>query len=144
MSNILETKEKVQRHLSEFVGGLELLPDGRLAFEYQSTKLVVAVNGNDSGTWAIFTAPVGFEVPTSPELFKWIALNTGNYLFGHLECLVQSEDDPTATIIFSHTLLADYLDAEELRRAVTAVVTTADDLDDDVVARFGGKRYADT
>lgn len=146
MSGVLAAKDKVQRYLSDFVGSVDLLPDGRLAFEYGSTRLFVRVDGRGDPeyTFAIFTAPVAIDVPTSPELFKWLAVNSGNYLFGHLECLMESENDETCTVIFTHTLLTDYLDAEELRRAVGVVVFTADELDDEFVAKFGGKRFTDS
>ena len=45
--------------------------------------------------------------------------------------------------MFSHTLLGDYLDPEELRSAIGAVATTGNDLDDEVQDRFGGERWAD-
>ncbi len=50
-------------------------------------------------------------------------------------------DWPTSP--WTHTLLGDYLDEEELHNAVGAVVTTADRLDDELQSRFGGKRSED-
>ena len=146
MTNLLEAKAKVQQYLIDQVGTIELMADGRMAFDSGSTRLFVRVNQREEAgyTYAIVTAPITIEVPTSPELFKWVALNTDQYLFGHIGCSVESDDAATATIVFTHTLLVDYLDAEELRRAVSAVVSTADDLDDEVVAKFGGKRYTDS
>jgi hypothetical protein len=146
MSALYEAKEKLQNYLTDFVGSIDLLPDGRLGFEQGSTKLFVRVGENDAKEWryAIFTAPLALNVPTSPELFKWVALHTGDYIFGHIECIIDNEDAPTATLIYSHTLLLDYLDAEEVRRATSAVVFTADGLDDEVVAKFGGVRYTDS
>ena len=146
MSNLVEMKARVQQLLIDHVGTIELLSDGRFAFGVGSTRLFVRVNQREGAdyVYAILTAPITFDVPTSPELFKWVALNADQYLFGHIGVAIDSEDAPTATIVFTHTLLVDYLDADELRRAVNAVTSTADELDDEVVAKFGGKRYQDS
>ena len=145
MSNLLEMKAKVQQMLIDHVGTIRIVPDGRFAFEVGSTNVFVRVNQPESAayTYAILTAPITIGVPTTPELFKWVALNTDGYLFGHIGVAIDNEDAPTATLVFTHTLLVDYLDAEELRRAVSAVSASADELDDVVVGTFGGKRYED-
>ena len=146
MSNLLEVKDKVQRHLVELVGDIQLLPDGRFAFNFHSTRLFIRVSESDNqdATFVVLTAPIVIGAPTSPALFEWVARETGQYLFGHIECSFNDDEPNVATLVFSHTLLGDFLDAEELRRAVIAVVNTADDLDEDVVARFGGKRFEDS
>ena len=45
--------------------------------------------------------------------------------------------------MFDHALLGDFLDPDELIGAVRDHVHTADELDDIVHDRFGGKRYTD-
>ena len=57
--------------------------------------------------------------------------------------MVDNEDGTSCFVAFDHTLLADYLDPEELVQAVVAVAVTADDVDDTVHDKFGGKRYTD-
>ena len=42
---------------------------------------------------------------------------------------------------FSQRLLGDYLDEEELTHTVVAIAGTADILDDELQAKFGGKRF---
>jgi hypothetical protein len=46
-------------------------------------------------------------------------------------------------VFFEHTILGGTCDKEELNSSVTAVVATADRYDDELVARFGGKRGLD-
>ena len=95
MSNLLEVKDKVQRHLIELVGDIQLLPDGRFAFNFHSTRLFIRVSESDSqdATFVVLTAPIVIGVPTSPALFEWVARETGQYLFGHIECSI-NDDEP--------------------------------------------------
>ena len=44
---------------------------------------------------------------------------------------------------FEHVVLGDDLDPGELETAIEIVATTADGHDDELAARFGGRRYAD-
>lgn len=46
-------------------------------------------------------------------------------------------------VFFSHTLLGHKLDRKNLLTAIGAVATTADDYDDRIVSKFGGKRALD-
>jgi hypothetical protein len=139
---LLVLKDKVQRYLTELVGTVEVAPDGALTLQVGSTRVFVRSLpwGEDKTTVGV-SCPVLMGVKASPELFEHVATHSDDYLFGHLSA--QRADDGTVTVTFTHTLLGDYLDPEELKVAVGAVVTTADQIDDDLKARFGGTRFHD-
>ncbi len=84
-------------------------------------------------------AQVVTEVPPSDDLFRYIAIEGGRYTFGQLSA--KERDDGTLTVIFAHSLLGNYLDPQELEAAVGAVLWTANELDDEIRSRFGGKRF---
>jgi len=46
-------------------------------------------------------------------------------------------------VVFSHTIVGSTMDPEELWTMVLAVINTADDYDDQIVARWGGVRAID-
>ncbi|THB65636.1 MAG: hypothetical protein D6E12_12150 [Desulfovibrio sp.] len=46
-------------------------------------------------------------------------------------------------ILLTHSLLGDFLDPEELQTSVLVMAYTADDLDEELQAKFGGKRWVD-
>jgi hypothetical protein len=73
-------------------------------------------------------------VPRSPELYHWIAVHRAE--IGQFS--VVDEDDGSATIEFSRTLIAEFLTPAELRLTVVAVAFTSDRFDDELAARFGG------
>ena len=57
--------------------------------------------------------------------------------------IIENKENGTCFLQFDHTIMGDYLDPAELVTAVGAVMYTADDLDEIVHERFGGKRYTD-
>ena len=89
------------------------------------------------------SSPILWSVPPTPQLFEWIAREGGRYYFGHVQAADDVRDQGKVFLSMNHTLLGDYLDEEELAAAMYAVLNTADQLDDELKNRFGGKRWAD-
>jgi hypothetical protein len=141
--HVLLLKDKVQRYLADMVGAVQLTPDGAYSFQAGSAQVFVRCMqwGTGDRTLVSIVCPVLFGAARSPELYEHVALHADDYLFGHLSATYQ--DDGTVSVFFTHTLLGDYLDPEELKQAVGGVVTTANTLDDDLKTRFGGSRFHD-
>ena len=140
-----EVRELVQRELTKLVGRIELDEDGDFSFTYDSARVFVGVKpyelkkGVQSAVVSIFSI-TNVDVPVSAELYRYLALRSGDYLFGSLSAV---ENGSTARIIFKHTLLGDYLDPDEIEAAVILVAFSADDVDDEIVKNFGGARFTD-
>ena len=64
---------------------------------------------------------------------------TGKLLFGSLQLM---EDGPA--LVLGYTLLGEFLNRTELEVAIAAVGATADDYDDVIKARFGGRTFAES
>lgn len=142
MPTLLELRDQVQRILSEGVGSLEVGPEGVLTFRHQSTRVFVNCREQDldegrTRSLVFITAPILIGVPPTPDLFEYVATNADNWMFGHLSA---HPSDSAIDILMTHTLLGDYLDAEELRTAAFGIALTANDLDDELQQRFGGTR----
>lgn len=131
-------KEKVQRYLLEVLNTVSIDRDGDFTFRHGSTQLFISVQPfGDSSASVRIVAPIISEAPASPELFKFIACE-GSYRFGHLAC---QEQDGKVSILFNHSLLGDFLDPDELKLAVFLMARTADELDDEIVKKFGGRPF---
>ena len=78
----------------------------------------------------------------SNELYKWVATEGADFFYGHCKVLNYG-DDGQVQVIFEITIAGDTIDPGELKQALLAVATTADDLDDELKAKFGGKRVED-
>lgn len=139
MSAIVEaTRGKVQKYLTESLGSVSVDQDGDFGIPYGSTVAFVSVNdafGEHAvvDVWAIVLR----DVPLTPELFRFVA--NKDYRFGDL--IVRRNENGLGRVIFSQGILGDFLDPEELRLAVSAVAVTADELDDEMQARFGGRKF---
>lgn len=145
MTSLLELRDKVQRSLAEGVGSLEVRPDGMLTFRNDSARVFVRcteqqLSEDRTRTLVTITAPLVWNVPATPDLFEYVAFNADNWFFGHLS--VETADEGGGVNVFmTHTLLGDYLDAEELRSAAFGIAVAADEIDDEIKSKFGGERF---
>lgn len=134
-----QARAKVQEYLSQF-DDVEIDADGNCSLRYGSALVEVDVQTFDQDSAAVvIKAACVTGATSSPELFEHIATGGGGAEFGHLSAT--KESDGTITINFSHSMLSDYLNPAELRMVVIAVAYTADQLDDGLAAKFGGKVY---
>ena len=140
---------KVQRMLSGAFNDVRLTKDGGFALPMGSTVVYVEIKewtpdteGNPRSLVYLWS-PLAREVPVTPDLFEWVATEGRSKWFGGV-AIRKNEDGKTAFITYDHTLLGNFLDPDELSTAAAMVGWTADDLDDMVTTKFGGKRYTDS
>ena len=112
--------------------------DGDFNFRHGSVQVYVRVQAlGDNSTYLSVWAPTNADVPVTPELYKYI-VDQNHFRFGHLVCY---EKDGAATISFTHQLLGDFLDPEELKVAASWWRRRPEDLDDQIKAKFGGRIF---
>ena len=116
------------------------LIDGGFQVPFDSTAVNINVLAQESRTLVQLYVPLLRQLPPSPQLFEYVATEGQAYFFGHCRYI---RDIDGGLLVFEHTLLGDYLDADELHSAVAALASTGNDLDDDLQKRFGGKRFVD-
>lgn len=140
MSNAAEVSKKVQRLLVD--GGItaRLIEDG-FQVEYESTAVNIQIVDQQDRTLIQMSAVILRQVPPTPELFHWIATKGQEFYFGHFHALEMPDD--TVLILQEHTLLGDYLDAEEFHGALGALAVEGNRHDDELKNMFGGKRFID-
>jgi hypothetical protein len=145
------TMMKVQRLLTGPMG-LRVTLEGNgisVSFTDASTRVRVTVQDwgknkdGDPSSLVQLTCPILWEVEPVPALYEWIARQGGTYYFGHVVAFDDSTSPGKVFLMMSHTLLGDYLDEGELSATLYAILGTADQLDDELKEKFGGKRLAD-
>jgi len=148
MATVEATTQKVQRILAEEYNDVRLRKNGGFLVPGGSTAAFVEIqewtpdkDGNPR-TLVYIWAPLGREVKPTEDLYHWAAVDGQQFRLGTVTVL-DEKDAGTCFIQFDHTIMGDYLDPAELTTAVGAVLWTADDLDETVHDRFGGKRYTD-
>jgi hypothetical protein len=142
---------KVQRLLTGPLG-LRIQLEGDLIgvrFNDVSTQIHIRVidwgknRDGEPQTLVRVSAPLLRGVQPSPALYEYLAREAPNYWFGNIRVWDDEETKGMVSMTFGHTLLGDFLDEEELRVAVSRVLNSADELDDELQKRFGGKRWTD-
>jgi type III secretion system-like peptide-binding chaperone len=135
--NISATRDAVASMLANLVGRVELAATGDLSFPFESTRIFINVRqfGDSSAVVNVF-AITNVDLEPSPQLYEFVATHSGDWVMGHLALDVT---DGRGTLVLRHTLLADYLDEPELSNAVRAIAFTADEIDNELKAKFGGR-----
>jgi hypothetical protein len=145
------TMMKVQRLLTGPMGLRVTLQDNSISVSFtdSSTRVNIGVQewgknkDGDPSSLVQLSCPILWEVDPAPALYEWISKQGGRYFFGHVVAYDDNNAPGKLFLMMAHTLLGDYLDEEELSAALYAMLGTADQLDDELKGKFGGKRLAD-
>ena len=156
--NLLLVRDKVQRFSKQFFNVVQLDDDGDLSIPYESTHLYISCSELDqsspelnefrreneiSTTLVNIWALVLREVKGTPELFKWIATEGQTFYYGRFAARELPDAPGKYVLIFEYNLAGDNLDPGELKGALASIGFTADNEDDALKARFGGKTVED-
>jgi hypothetical protein len=134
-----QTYDKVKGYLREIFGEMavprEDAPMFGISLGSAFAQVLVAPWGEDEAV-VVSRAYVVHHVEIDGELAMFLVRANGQMRFGAFG----ADED---TVFFQHAILGTTLDKGELRSSVLAVVRTADDYDDRIVAQFGGQRALD-
>jgi hypothetical protein len=148
LATVDETAQKVQRILIAEFNDVRLTKGGGFSVPLGSSTAFVdfvewaADKEGNPRTLVRIWAPLGRDVTPTPELYRWAATDGQNLWFGRV-AVREGKDGGPALVVIDHTLLGDYVDPEEVVSAVVGVMSSADEMDEIVHDRFGGKRYTD-
>ena len=140
MAGVDAVRNKVQRILANEFGSVEIDNKGRFVIKHESSVTFIDVEEWSDNTIVSLTCPMLTEVEITPELTRWIAVDGQNFIFGNTS-LSPDENGTTGWVFFEHNLLGDDLDEPELIRAVVGVVVSANNLDNELRDKFGGRLF---
>jgi hypothetical protein len=151
MATVDQTMMKVQRLLT---GPMNLRIDLQgdtigVRFSDASTQIHIRVldwGKNKDGeprTLVRVSAPILRGVAPSPALYEYLCREAPRFYFGSIAVWDDEDEKGKLSLTLGQTLLGDYLDEEELKAALFGILGSADELDDQLKQRFGGKRWAD-
>lgn len=149
MATVEQTMMKVQRILTGPMDLRVTLDKDAFVVRFTDASTSVRLRVHDWGkdkdgepqSLVLITSLILLDVTPTPALFEWVARNGGSRWFGHIE--VFECQNGLVGLLMSHTLLGDFLDEKELSVAMYGVLGAADTWDDELQAKFGGKRWAD-
>lgn len=146
MPTVDQVKNKVLRMMAKNYN-ITTDDDGDVILRHESAACSVSVSEwhpDDEGrnTLVQVSAPILWEVKRTAALYEWVATTGQSFIFGRTACNTGA-DVALTNIAFEHNILGDNLDEPELLATVTALIATANNLDDELQQKFGGKRTSD-
>lgn len=152
MATVDMTMMRVQRILTGPLG-LKIQLQGDtigVVFTDSSTQIYIRIidwGKNKDGeprSLVRINSPILRGVTPTPALYEYLAREAPQMWFGNIAVWDDSDSPGMVSLSLGHTLLGDFLDEEELKAAMFNVLNSADELDDQLQARFGGKRWVDS
>jgi hypothetical protein len=146
LENIVATVEQVQMKVQKFLqknGNIEITEQGAISIPWGSSHIFIDVEALTETITVVRIAGVTvLDIPVTDELCRDLIINKG-MKFGSWGIERESDSDKTGNLVFSHHILGNDLDEDELMVSLGLVGAATDNNDDELVARFGGKRVED-
>lgn len=151
MATVDQTMIKVQRLLTGPMGlQIQLMGEViRVTFTDSSTAVHLRVidwgktKDGEPQTLVRISAPVLYGVKPTPELYQYLVREAPTKWFASFTVADDANNAGMLVVSMAHTLLGDYLDEMELSATMFGVLGAADEQDDIIQKRFGGKRWID-
>ena len=151
MATVDQTMIKVQRLLTGPMNlRIQMMGDFiRVTFNDVSTAVHLRVidwgktKDGEPQTLVRISAPILYNLKPTTELYQYLLREAPQKWFGSY--IIQDDQDNPGMLSVSavHTLLGDFLDEGELNAGMYGVLWAADEQDDIMQKRFGGKRWVD-
>lgn len=132
-------RDRVESYLQEAIGHWDTDADGDYGFTHESARVFVCPRmwTGDKTVVRVFSV-TNLGLAATPELMEHLVTENFHLTFGHF---AYNEND--GSVWFIHNLLGDFLDREELLTAVRMVASQANQYDDRIKDRFGGRLFTD-
>ena len=136
----MKVRELIETTLTGIVDGYAVDEQGNYVLGLESARVFVvpAWVEEDKTVIRVF-AITNLDVPVTAELTQYLLEKNMEFVFGGFALDVQH-----GAVWFNHNLLGDFTASEELAATMAAVAQTADDFDDEIKSRFGGRLYVET
>jgi hypothetical protein len=132
-------KSTIANYLQESFGGFLRDQNDNFILQAGSARIVIVpLDWTDGQTLVKIVALVNLEGGPADELAKYLVAENLKLIFGKF-----SVEPNQRMVFYEHALLGDYLNRKELETAVKAIAMTADKYDDEIQARFGGKKFGE-
>jgi T3SS (YopN, CesT) and YbjN peptide-binding chaperone 1 len=132
--------ERIVPWLREVFGGAALVREDRPVIGVARGSAFAQVGvfpWGDADAIITTRAYVVADADLNEELLRFLLHENGGMHFGAFGI------DDDGDIFFEHSIVGSTCDKKEIEASVTAVVRAADDYDDLIVARWGGRRALD-
>ena len=146
-ANIAKLKEKIERYLKDVVDRYEVVMDS-YRVRYGSTVVSIEPelwNEEQDTTILRLIAVVlaGVRRTGNEKMFEELSQLNDAYRFGKFYWTPTDEDEDEGIIFVEQQMLGEFVDFEEFKQMLISLAFAADEVDDQLQARYGGQRWAD-
>ena len=137
---VVKLREMIEGKLAEMVDRYMTDEHGNYLVGIASARVFVVPTWIENGATIIRVfAITNLDVPVTSELTSYLLQKNLEFVFGGFAL-----DTEAGAIWFNHNLLGDFAHPEQLEATLGAVASTADQFDDEIKSRFGGRLYVDS
>lgn len=133
-------RERVEAYLRQGIGACQTDADGDYHVTCDSARVFICPRQwTEERTVVRIFSITNVELAPLPDLLAWLVTRNFRLTFGHF-----AYNDAEQSVWFIHNLLGDFLDRDELVTAVQMVATQANDHDDVIKEKFGGRLFTES
>lgn len=132
--------EKVGQYMKDLFGELARARDDLPGYYLTMGSAVVqafVLTWGDKDAVVNVRSYVVMGAERTPEMLEFLLRQNYDMRFGGFSL------DKDGDVVFEHTIVGSACDKDELKASVMGVLSTADEYDDQIVSRWGGKRALD-
>jgi Putative bacterial sensory transduction regulator len=137
--SVVKLREQIEGKLAEMLDAYGVDPRGSYVFGLDSARvfIVPAWLQNEATVVRVF-AITNLDVPVTAQLTAFLLEKNLDFVIGAFAL-----DAENKAVWFNHNLLGEFMVPEQLEATLGAVAETANELDDEIKQRFGGRLYAE-
>ena len=138
-ASVGELRELIEAKLRDILEGYGVDPQGSYVFGLESARVfVVPAWLPDERTVVRVFAITNLDVPVTGQLTAYLLEKNLDFVLGSFGL-----DADQGAVWFNHNLLGKFLAPDELEATLAAVAQTANELDDEIKTRFGGRLFSE-
>ena len=137
---VVKLRDMIEPKLDEMVDQYFVDEHGNYVLGIESARVFIVPTWIENGAAVIRVfAITNLDVPITADLTKYLLEKNLEFVFGGFAL-----DTAAGAVWFNHNLLGDFTAPEQLEATLAAVAQTADEYDDEIKNRFGGRLYVET
>lgn len=146
-TNLAKLKEKVERYLKEVVDRYEVVMDSyRVRYGSTVVSIEPEVWNEEKDTTIlrlIAVVLVGVKRTGNEKMFEELSQLNDTYRFGKFYWTPTDDNEDEGIIFVEQQMLGEFVDFEEFKQILISLAFAADEVDDQLQARYGGERWVD-
>jgi hypothetical protein len=137
---VVEVRAIIEGKLADMFERYLVDQHGNYVLGLETARVFIVPTWLENGATVVRVfAITNLDVPVTADLTTYLLAKNLDFVFGGFAL-----DVDNGAVWFNHNVLGDYMAAEELEATLSAVAHTANQFDDEIKNRFGGRLYVET